>query len=100
MENLGKWDVVRTEGDTNHWDLEMRGTSDLTADALFDQVGRALQDRGKWLAASDREHPAPGTRAWRFTGRNGESWGGLMSIQPRTDTSHGYTLKLSIARAG
>jgi putative intracellular protease/amidase len=100
METLGKWDVVRTEGDTNHWDLEMRGTSDLTADALFDQVGRALQDRGKWLAASDRAHPASGTRAWRFTGRNGESWGGIMSIQPRTDTTHGYTLKLSITRAG
>src|SRR5262249_48595558 len=42
----------------------------------------------------------PGTRAWKFSGRNGEPWGATMSIEPKARGSHEYTMKLSLARSG
>ena len=100
MDHLGTWDVVRTEGDRDHWELVLHGTSDLAAETLLDQVGRELASRGKWLAAAGDGRKANGTRAWRFTGRNGEPWDGTMSVEPRSAGSHEYTVKLSIARSG
>src|SRR5262249_52278363 len=51
MDTYGTWSVVRTEGDMNHWDLEVRGTSDLTRDALFEKIGAELVSKGKWTEA-------------------------------------------------
>lgn len=100
MDSLGKWDVIRTEGDKDHWELWVQGTSDLTMDGLLDWVGRLLSEKGRWVAATADGRAAAGTRAWRFTGRNGEPWGGTMTIEPQSGVSHGYTVKLLIARAG
>lgn len=100
METLGAWNVIRTEGDTNHWELVIEGHSDLAADALMDRVSQELSTRGRWREAAADRRAATGTRSWRFAGRNGETWSGVVSIEPRAGKDHEYTVKLTIARSG
>jgi putative intracellular protease/amidase len=99
MDRLGRWNVVKTEGDTSHWELVLQGKSDLTKEALSDQVGRELADRGKWVTPAGEGGAGRETKTWRFKGRKGEPWDATMSIEPKGDR-HEYTVRLFIARVG
>jgi hypothetical protein len=37
---------------------------------------------------------------WRFNGRKGEPWTGVLTLQPRPGAAGPYTAKLAIAREG
>ena len=100
MESLGTWNVIRTEGDTNRWELVMEGSSELAADALLDRLTQELASRGHWRDAGEHGGTPARTRKLSFAGRSGEPWSGTMSIEPRSGGSHEYTLKLTIARSG
>jgi putative intracellular protease/amidase len=99
MDSLGRWTVVRTEGDAARWNLELEGTSDLSAGTLLDRLGQELRARGQWVVAAAKPGAAD-TRAVRFKGREGEPWSGTMTVAPRTAGSHAYTVRLRIARQG
>ena len=100
MESLGTWNVIRTEGDTDRWELVMEGHSELAADALMDRVAHELASRGQWREAGEPGVAPARTRRWSFAGRSGEAWSGTMSIEPRSGRDHEYTLKLTVARSG
>jgi putative intracellular protease/amidase len=99
LDSLGRWTVVRTEGDSARWDIEIEGTSTLSADALLDQLSREVTGRAQWTVTGSTPGRA-GTRAVRFKGREGEAWAGTMSVAPRSAGSHEYTVRLQIARRG
>lgn len=98
MDSLGTWKVARTEGDAKRWNIELLGTSKLSADALLQQVGRELSKGGSWQ--EDTTSRRSGSTAWRFKGRAGEPWGGTLTIQPKGGQNNEYTVSLSIARVG
>jgi putative intracellular protease/amidase len=99
LDSLGHWTIVLTEGDAARWDLEIEGTSTLSAEALLDQLGREVTGRGQWAVVAATPGRA-GTREVRFKGRGGEPWAGTMTVATRRTGSHDYTVRLQIARRG
>lgn len=99
---LGDWDIASTEGSTERWELVLEGRSALGAAQLMAQLDKGLAASGKWT----RLEPAPASEAsplrseWRFSGRKGEPWTGVLTLQPRQGAPGQYTAKLAIARAG
>ena len=94
-EGLGKWKTERTEGGTDHWELVMRGTSDLSAQQLSERVGSELA-KGSWTRSSFK---SPGESAWTFTGRDGKPWTGKLTIEPVAGEKGQYVASLTIRRA-
>lgn len=100
MDDLGKWDVVRTEGDTDRWEYVVRGHSDLAVPELMGRLELALV-KGKWTkAGSGSANPTSSTSAWRFTGSDGKPWTGTLKLEGAEGAGHDCTAALSIARAG
>lgn len=100
IDSIGAWTVVRTEGDREHWDLVIRGTSKLTAQALLDQLGGYFLTRGHWTRATTAAAAPRGrtTSAWQFAGRQGEPWTGTLTVEPQPQDDHAFTVSLTIAR--
>ena len=101
LQEVGRWDVVRTEGSTTRWDLVVRGTSDLGVAELMDHVARALTTKGKWTSvkAASAGPASRTTSGWNFSGRDGRRWTGTLKVESAPGESHHYTAELSIARA-
>ncbi|AKQ68266.1 ThiJ/PfpI family protein [Myxococcus hansupus] len=97
---LGDWDMANTEGSTDRWEQVITGRSTLDAARLMAQLDQGLV-AGKWM----RLAPAPASAAsplrsdWRFNGRKGEPWTGVLTIHPQPGAAGQYTVKLLIARA-
>jgi putative intracellular protease/amidase len=100
LDDWGKWDMVRTEGDTRHWDLVVKGTTNLAATELVSHVEEALAS-GKWTKVS-ASSPSPGshTSTWRFTGTDGKPWKATLKLENLAGEGRPCTAALAIARAG
>jgi len=100
MDDLGKWTVVRTEGDTDRWDVMVSGRSALATPDLMSRIELALEN-GKWTKVGSASTGA-GSRAstWRFTGDDGKPWKGTLELHDLEGAGHERTAELSIARAG
>ncbi len=99
MDKIGTWEVVRTQGDTDRWEMVLQGTSALGPDSLLEYIDREFASHGKWIAVP----PGPRsrlvrTRGWTFTGRDGEPWTGSAAIEAKPGTDHAYALTLTIGR--
>jgi putative intracellular protease/amidase len=100
MDDLGKWETVRTEGDRNRWDIVLNGHSDLTTPVLMGRIEGALA-KGKWIkTGSGIESGESRTSTWRFTGSDGKPWKGTLKLSSAQGTSRERTAQLSIVRAG
>ena len=93
LQSMGAWELVRTTGGTDHWEISARGTSDLTASEILDRLGRDLE-KGDWKSDGD----ANGSSRWAFRGRAGEPWTGVLSVAPLNGARHLYTATLTIAK--
>ena len=102
LDDVGKWDVVRTEGTTTHWEIALRGASQLGPAELTDRIGKALEAGGKWTIVTGKGEDAPArtARSWKFTGRDGKPWGSTFELRSVPGESHHYTATFSVARAG
>ena len=100
LDSLGKWDIVRTEGDTEHWDLVVHGQSNLAAPDLMNRLEQELT-KGKW-SKSGSESASPNSRnsTWRCTGSDGKSWKGILKLDGVEGAGHDFTAAISIARVG
>ncbi|MBF5045148.1 DJ-1/PfpI family protein [Aggregicoccus sp. 17bor-14] len=94
---LGDWSVASTEGDTGRWELVLEGRSALGAPQLMAKLGEALQSAGTWTRAEGSAASASRSE-WRFRGRKGEPWSGVLTLKP--GAAGQYTVTLAIARAG
>lgn len=102
MNGLGTWEITRTEGGTDRWEMALRGTSDLGAAELLARVGRGLSEKGSWtIVASEPNGTPPGASSrWRFSGRAGEPWLGRLTIAAVPGATHRFDALLAIERAG
>lgn len=95
---VGAWTVVSTQGGTDRWETVLRGTSDRSAAELSDYFGKALTEKGKWTRQAGAGASSPNT-AWKFSGRDGKHWTGMLTIEPVAGESHAYQARLKIERA-
>lgn len=101
LTGYGDWDIVKTEGDTQHWETVARGTSKNTGAELLEHLAKQLSD-AKWTrAAGTSAHPAASlASAWTFTGRDGKPWSGALSLEPVGGRQGVWTARLTMARDG
>ncbi len=100
LDAIGKWNVVRTEGDTQHWDIAAKGHSDLAAAEVIHHVEQALE-ASKWTrVSSPASSGEAGASEWRFTGSDGQPWKGSFTIASAGSGGHEYTAAVAVARAG
>jgi len=97
LDDLGKWDLVRTEGDADHWEYVATGRPNLAVPALMSRIEGELVKGGWKKAGAADPSPTSRTSDWRFTGSDGKPWRGTLKLD---GTNHGCTAELSIARAG
>jgi putative intracellular protease/amidase len=99
LDSLGKWQVLKTEGDTRHWEYVSRCTTQKTAAELLAHIDRTLAE-AKWSrSGTAAPHRAPArTSDWTFTGRDGRPWTATASIEPIAGTKDQFTARLSMAR--
>jgi putative intracellular protease/amidase len=98
MDSLGRFRLVRTEGNRESWDMEMRGTSKLDAGELMSKIGDQLASGGKWAPAGAASGNAAATH-WSFAGADGHKWTGTLTLAQAHDAEKEYTVHLTIARA-
>jgi putative intracellular protease/amidase len=99
LDSLGHWQVLKTEGDTRHWDYVSHCTSQRSAAELLQHIDRTLGE-AKWTrsGAAGSHHGSTLTSNWTFTGRDGKPWSASASIEPVAGTNDQYTARLTMAR--
>ncbi len=99
---VGRWEVVRTEGGTDRWDMLIRGASTLSASELLTHIGKALESKGRWKSVPTGASlsKSSASSGWRFQGRDGKPWTGTLTVASLPGAGRRYTARLSIARAG
>ena len=101
LDGTGTWDVSRTEGGVDRWDLEGRGTSKLSAAELMGRLETTLSTKARWTAtqAPGAGSSAETTSRWRFTGRDGRPWTGTLTVRSQAKPGT-YAVQVSIERVG
>jgi putative intracellular protease/amidase len=99
LDSLGKWETLKTEGDTRHWEYVSRCTSPKTAGELLEHIDETLA-HAKWSRSSTApsRRGAARTSDWTFTGRDGMRWTASASVEPIAGTPDQYTARLTMAR--
>ncbi len=101
MVQIGDWRLEKTEGDKDHWEKVVRGTSDRSAYEIRDFIGRAFE-RGHWTPATK---PVSGTASvgaagdWSFRGPDGRAWNATLTVEPVAGENRTYSIRVTIARA-
>ena len=99
LDSLGTWNVVRTEGDTGHWDVIFDGTPRITAPELVSHVEQSLA-HGNWTkVSSSTAGKGARTTVWRFTGSDGKPWKGTLKLDSPDGAGGKLTGAIAIARA-
>jgi putative intracellular protease/amidase len=99
LDSVGTWKVERTEGGMDRWDIEVSGTSRMSATELQDLFNRTVTTRGQWKNVNaPKAHSASELKSeWQFAGRDGKPWKGFLTIHTVSRDKHEYALKLGIA---
>src|SRR5262249_51107457 len=95
LDAIGHWEFVSTEGGTDRWETVVHGTSELSAAKVMEHLERELLAKGKWIRTGGA---APSTTTWKFSGRDGSSWRGTLTLSTPPGQSRQYTAKLIISR--
>jgi putative intracellular protease/amidase len=99
LDAVGHWDYISTQGGTDHWEIVLRGTSDLGPAPLMEHIARDLTAHAKWTrAATPTGAPATGSQ-FRLAGHDGRPWRATLVLLPPAGATRTYTLRLTLARA-
>jgi putative intracellular protease/amidase len=96
LDGLGQWQIVRTQGAVDRWELVLRGNSALSATALMEHLNQMLATNGKWKSVPDG---GPLTSRWKFQGPDGKAWNGTLKLEDGAGKDRAVTATLSIVRA-
>ncbi len=91
----GKWDIVSTEGSTDHWEQLYRGTSNKSASEIMNRLVELYSAAGTWTRESTG---ADGSTRWRVTGKDGKAWRGTVAIKENPGQRDQYTASVKIAK--
>jgi putative intracellular protease/amidase len=97
IDDWGKWDVVRTEGDTRHWDLDITGHSELAATDLTSKIEDALTAAQWKRVGSGGKGVQSHSSDWRFTGTDGKAWKATFKIESTT-SEHDFNAGIAVTR--
>jgi putative intracellular protease/amidase len=92
---FGKWDIDSTEGDTDHWKLALRGTSDKTAAELMNHFEQKIESDGKWLKVKGGKN---GTTHWSLKTKDGVKWAATVAVRESPGVAHRFTVEVTVAR--
>ncbi|HYQ88712.1 MAG TPA: DJ-1/PfpI family protein [Candidatus Binatia bacterium] len=103
LDGHGGWQMVRTEGDTNRWEMVFHWTADRSVADVMDYIGSSFETGGKWTpvqtgAASSTAGATE--RHWKFRGRDGKPWTGALKFEALAGAHNRYTATLTVERAG
>jgi putative intracellular protease/amidase len=93
----GTWDIVSTEGGTDHWEFVLRGTSDKPIAELIDHVDKDFGTTGQWTKVSAG---SDGTSHWKLKTKDGKTWSGAVAVKAYPGRSREFTLSISVTKAG
>ena len=96
VDALGRWKTEKTEGGTDRWELVMRGTSELSAQQIFDRISADFA-KANWTKVSS-PNPSATASSWTFIGRDGKPWAGELKIEPVAGAAGQYLGSVTIAR--
>jgi len=76
LSKIGEWDVASTQGDTDRWEIAVRGKSKLGTQEILNRIGSELETNGKWknVAAKTGSLPGISSSQWAFQDRDGAPW--------------------------
>jgi putative intracellular protease/amidase len=95
---IGKWHVVRTQGDSGRWETVVRGTSDLDAAGISEKLGQMVS--GKWTRTGRPAFAAGSVQSrFAFRGRDGRNWTATLTVEPMPSAPREYTATLILAHA-
>jgi putative intracellular protease/amidase len=99
LDSLGWWEVVKTEGDTRHWEYVSRCTSQKPAAEIMAHIEQTLV-QAKWTRSRTAPTPRGSALAsdWSFTGRDGKPWVASASIEPVAGAKGQYLARLTMSR--
>jgi len=104
LDDVGRWTIARTEGTTDRWTIEVKGSSDLGASDLMDRVGRRLVEEAHWTGTSSKaavDAPASVPRnRFTFSDHDGGRWNGALSVRPGASQPREFTLTIEVSKAG
>jgi len=100
LSNMGDWDIASTQGDTDRWEIAVRGKSKLGTQEIMDRIGSELQSKGGWKNVAGKTGSLPGISSsqWAFQDRDGGAWQATLTVQPRPGVDHQYTSTLTLAK--
>lgn len=103
MDALGDFTLARTEGDTLHWEIEMRGHPKAARTEFMQKLEEALT-QGHWTKVTAASAAAlsgpPRTSRWQFTGSDGRPWTGVLTVSEPDAAGGDVTTALVVRRAG
>jgi putative intracellular protease/amidase len=91
LDRTGHWEVVSTQGTTDHWKIVARGAVEMTSAQLMDHFSHALSTQWTSVKSSPLESD------WTFKGRDGKPWGGVLKIEPVAGSEHVFEASVAIA---
>jgi putative intracellular protease/amidase len=92
---FGKWDIDSTEGDTDHWILALRGTSDKTPAELMSHFEQKIASDGKWSKAGEAKD---GTTHWSLKTKDGTPWVAAITVHESRGATHQFTVGVTVTR--
>lgn len=95
--DFGKWEVVSTEGGTDHWQRILRGASGKTTAQLAAYIEKTLSSAAHWTMVDGGNG---GTSTWKFKGINNEEWSGIVTVEEISGRNNQYTVVVKIAKVG
>jgi len=96
LSEMGTWEVAKTEGSTDRWEIAVRGTSDLTSGELLSRIDQELA-KSDWKSAAGSAKSRDRSSHWIFRDAQGAPWQGTVTVGER-DADRRYTLAVTIAR--
>ena len=98
LQPIGGWTLSDTAGDRGHWRISFEGGKGRTASEIMAYVAERLRTDGKWTRVPGGNSDHRASSSWTFTGRDGHSWNGRVTVEPMKTASSDYQLVLAIAR--
>lgn len=100
LSSTGDWDIASTQGDTDRWEIAIRGKSKLSMNEVLDHIGKELETKGGWknVAAKTGSLQGMASSQWAFQDRDGAAWQATLTVQPRPGVDHQYTSTLTLLK--
>ncbi|MCI0414605.1 DJ-1/PfpI family protein [bacterium] len=93
-----QWKFLRTEGTTDHWEMDGLLRTDMTKEELLNHIRTGLVARANWKETKTKQSPVNSN--WTFSDRDGNPWKANVQVQTAEKEQNAYVIKLVFDRAG